>query len=253
MGDAMTRAGFPPAQTPVLEWDVITGEQERKHLPEDSRIREQRRQQVERAASSAAAREAIWRALEKGPAEQSSAEIEALRTTYQPPWESALQRWLEAHAGSTRTFARASRRGASRSDVVLAGRNRGGWVLHIILDTSGSMEADLATALGAIASFAAAAGVSQIHLIQADVEITEEAWVEPEDLDRFRIKGFGGSDMSPAMLHLAQDPEVEAVVLITDGAIEYPQQTPPYQVLWALTGASFDFDPPYGFVIEIAA
>ena len=67
--------------------------------------------------------------------------VDALRGIYRTPWELALQRWLESVAPGDRTFARASRRGAGRADIVLPGRKREGWILNIVLDTSGSMTA----------------------------------------------------------------------------------------------------------------
>ena len=41
--------------------------------------------------------------------------VAALRGLYRPPWELALQRWLEAVAPSERSYARPSRRGAERT------------------------------------------------------------------------------------------------------------------------------------------
>jgi hypothetical protein len=71
-----------------------------------------------------------------------------LRTYYRPPWEMVLQQWLEAVAPGPRTYARPSRRSGDRTDVVLAGRRREGWTLHIVLDTSGSMVGEIPRVLG---------------------------------------------------------------------------------------------------------
>jgi predicted metal-dependent peptidase len=146
---------------------------------------------------------------------------------------------------------RASRRGGDRTDIVLAGRKREGWTLNIVLDTSGSMYDELARVLGAIASFCESVNVDSVRLLQCDVEVTEDAMVTPEQLNNYRITGLGGSDMSPAMLRLADDPEVEAVIVLTDGLIYYPPQAMPYNVLWVLTNCSGHFNPGYGQVIEL--
>src|SRR5205807_2100280 len=75
--------------------------------------------------------------------------MKALRTAYAPPWQRALQRWLDAVAPAGRTYSRASRRGADRDDdVILCGRFREGWCLHVVLDTSGSMVDALPKILG---------------------------------------------------------------------------------------------------------
>ena len=61
-------------------------------------------------------------------------------------------------APGERTFMRPSRRGADRTDVVLPGRKREGWMLNVVLDTSGSMTDEIPRALGAIADFCDAVG-----------------------------------------------------------------------------------------------
>lgn len=177
-------------------------------------------------------------------------EYQLLRGVYRTPWEVALQRWFDAIAPGQRSWTRPSRRGAFRTDVVLPGRAREGWILHIVLDTSGSMDSELSSTLGAIDHFCQGAGVEVVHILQCDVEVTSDEFVELGDLEHFQGNGFGGSDMSPAMLVLAQDPDVEAVLVITDGYIDYPTNPMPYETLWCITGdAPQDF--LYGTVINI--
>ena len=75
---------------------------------------------------------------------------------------------------------------------------------------------------------------------------------EPAQLSEYRIAGFGGSDMSPGLLRLAEDTEVAAALVLTDGYITYPAQEPPYAVLWVVyrdpAGYAANFRPPYGAV-----
>ncbi len=177
--------------------------------------------------------------------------LEAIATAYRPPWQLAVQHWLDAVAPGPRTFARPSRRGADREDIVLPGRKREGWTLHIVLDTSGSMTGTLPHVLGLIASFCEGAGVSDVHIVQCDVGVTSNDWVDVTALARFRVAGFGGSDMSPAMEQLAGDPEVAAVLVLTDGYIRYPEAEPPYAVLWGLVDGHEAFSPPYGTVVHV--
>jgi predicted metal-dependent peptidase len=178
--------------------------------------------------------------------------VDALRGLYRTPWEMALQRWLESVAPGPRTFVRPSRRGAERTDVVLPGRKREGWILNIVLDTSGSMSDELPWALGAIADFCDAVAVDQVRLLQCDVSVTSDRFLTPDELARCEISGYGGSDLSPAMLLLADDPHVEAVMVLTDGEIAYPQGEMPYDVLWVLPAhASPTFRPGYGVVIHM--
>ena len=102
-------------------------------------------------------------------------------------------------------------------------------------------------ALGAIAIFCEASNVSDVRLVQCDQVVTSDRWIEPEQLAEFEISGFGYSDMSPAILHLAADPEVESVLVLTDGYIDYPEEPPPYRVLWrSLAITSCPSSPPMG-------
>src|SRR5262249_43670455 len=104
------------------------------------------------------------------PVEQTdTAMMEALRQCYAPLWEVALQRWMEAVAPGPRTYVRPARRNVEQSDVVLAGRRREGWTLHVVLDTSGSMVSEIPRVLGAISVFCEGAGITTIHILQCDV------------------------------------------------------------------------------------
>ena len=62
--------------------------------------------------------------------------------------------------------------------------------------------------------------------------------------------GGGGSDLRPGFERLAGDPNVDAVIVITDGMIKYPKAPMPYAVLWTLVGDYEQFMPPYGHVIN---
>ena len=153
--------------------------------------------------------------------------------------------WTPSPQENGRTPVLAPRHHGSRRRA--PGRFRQGWVLHIILDTSGSMVDILPRALGAIAIFCEASNVSDVRLVQCDQVVTSDRWIEPEQLAEFEISGFGYSDMSPAILHLAADPEVESVLVLTDGYIDYPKEPPSSRVLWAsLAITSCPSSPPMG-------
>ncbi|MEM7037616.1 MAG: VWA-like domain-containing protein [Bacteroidota bacterium] len=175
---------------------------------------------------------------------------EAVRDMYEPPWQSALQQWMEHTTRAGRTYARPSRRGQHR-EFVRPGARREGHTLHIVLDTSGSQSSILGECLGVIANFCELLMIPEIHLLQCDTTVQEDRWVNPEELAEFPIRGLGGSDMSAAMHRLGEDPEVQHALVITDGFIRYPEQPMPYNVLWVLTAAYHDFQPNYGAVIPL--
>ncbi len=267
MTAALHDAGLLPrtADYPPGTGDVIDAQTERQMFPDADPAEEERMRRRIRAlaAKSVSLRQLQCRleSLPGVPTESAApapapgnvvSMTEALRTFYRPPWEVMLQQWMEAVAPGPRTYVRPSRRGADRTDVVLPGRKREGWTLHILLDTSGSMTDELPRLLGWIAAFCEAVNVGTVHLLQCDVTVTVDEFVAPEELFRYRIAGYGGSDMSPALLRLAEDTEVEAVVVLTDGYIDYPAEPAPYRLLWVLSGSTCDsFAPSYGHVLRI--
>jgi len=264
MGDALRKAfgqkDSARIDTYKPEFDVITEEQEKKLFPKDKsdKIYKEATHIAEIAAKSNSLKvlqdkiEELAKPDPKGnePGGEFSME-KALRSFYKPPWELALQNWMESVAPGPRSFSKASRRGADRSDVVLPGHKREGWMLHIILDTSGSMYDTFPIILGAIASFCDSTNITKVHILQCDTEVTVDEYIDTDKLSEYRIAGFGGSDMSPAMNFLALDPEVEAVIVVTDGFIDYPGNNMPYFVLWVIVD-DYDFTPPYGQVLQLA-
>ncbi len=63
------------------------------------------------------------------------------------------------------------------------------------------------------------------------------------------------SNLAPALRRLAREPEVESVLVVTDGEIEYPAEPMPYDILWAQTPTDTntwtDFEPKYGHVVRL--
>ena len=262
LGEAMSDAGLgspgrglhlPPAM------DALDDEIERSWFPQDQQEDEKRRKELDAETNRAVAL-GVWRdraqtALD--PALSAAAAgndvlMDALESRLRPPWELAMQRWLEDAAPGARSFARPSRRQGERSDLVLAGRKREGWTLNLVLDTSGSMTSELGRVLGVIKSFCESASIATVRILQCDDSLQADEMVGVDALSRFAIVGGSSSDLSPALLKLARDPEVDAVIAITDGAIDYPAEPLPYNVLWAITGnVPSGFRPSYGWVLQI--
>ncbi|MBR2003232.1 MAG: hypothetical protein IJ991_03495 [Thermoguttaceae bacterium] len=88
-------------------------------------------------------------------------------------------------------------------------------------------------------------------MLQCDAQVTSDEYVEVGSLERFEAKGFGGSDMSPAMLKLAEEPDVEAVIVLTDGGIAYPEGPMPYETLWCVADGWGNPQFSYGTVVCI--
>ena len=251
--NATSRRGGGERQHPA--GDVLQDSQEREMFPDAAVHQAERAGQIRQLAAKGLALAQAMGALKGLRGTDSGAlsqMVTALRGMYRAPWEGALQRWLESVAPGERTFARASRRGLAQGDIVLPGRRREGWLLNIVLDTSGSMEPEIPRALGAIADFCAGFAVDQVRLLQCDSAVTADELLAPEDLAHKRMTGYGGSDLSPALRHLADDAQVRSAIVITDGDVEYPLEPMPYHVLWLIAGtAAPGFQPPYGKVVTI--
>ena len=271
MTDALEKAGLIPPEPDEPDeeedesscaGDTLSAEEEAELEPhmgpkERGAVRDRVRREAVRAVSLKELRDQMEKAAKGGRgqgADGGAAQtlMDAVATAYQTPWQLALQHWLDAVSPGPRSFARPSRRGADRDDgIILPGRKREGWALHVVMDTSGSMVNTLPKILGLLASFCEGAGVNQVHILQCDVGVTSDVWVDPSELASFKVTGFGGSDMSPAMDELADDPEVNAVLVLTDGYIAYPAEEPPYAVLWGLVDGYSNFHPTYGTVVQV--
>lgn len=267
MQDALEKAGLVKPEPDdgddeCPQGDALTSEEEGRFEPElgpkeRTGLRERVRREAVRAVSLRELREQMAAAAggnSQGTGDGGATEtfMDAIQTAYQPPWQLALQHWLDAVTPGPRSFAKPSRRSGDRTDgVILPGRKREGWALHVVLDTSGSMVDTLPHILGLLASFCEGAGVTQVHVLQCDVGVTADDWLDPSELQSYKVTGFGGSDMSPAMDELAADAEVSAVLVLTDGYITYPADEPPCAVLWGLVNGWPDFRPRYGTVVHV--
>jgi predicted metal-dependent peptidase len=235
--------------------DVLGPQQEKEMFPEDVAAQAEEADAIKEVASAGLALARAVGALKglRGDDPGATSQVvTALRGLYRTPWEVVLQRWMESVAPGERTFVRPSRRGADRSDLVLPGRRREGWMLNVIVDTSGSMAEDIPRALGAIADFCESVAVDRDRLLQCDVAVTSDDILSPVELAQYTVTGYGGSDLTPAMQLLAADPEVRAAAIVTDGDIQYSADPMPYAVLWVLSpGASAAFRPGYGRVVTM--
>ena len=239
--------------------ELLSAAEEAALFPDETAVeRASRRTRVVEAADLAEVRDALVRQLDAGrgvsPGD-GDALVRSLDGTWSTPWERALQKWMDDVAPPVRSWAAASRRAGDRADVVLPGRRKDGFILHIVVDTSGSMCSLLPAVFGMIQSFGKTSGVRAARIVQCDADVSADDLVDIDDLADYRAKGLGGSDMSPGLLRLAEDPSVEAAVVLTDGYIDHPpKESVPFHVLWCVFARGGDaswFQPGYGDVIGI--
>lgn len=233
--------------------DVLDAQEELRMFPETAEEQAARTQAMrDLAAKGMAMAKAIGLMRGRGAESGTTAQtVRALRGLHSTPWQIAVQRWFEGVTPGERTFTRASRRGAERTDIVMPGRQRHSLTLNVILDTSGSMTSDIPQALGAIANFCEATGIDDIRVVQCDTTVTADEMLTPGELAEYEVRGYGGSDLTPALLALAGDARITAAIVITDGDITYPPDAMPYAVLWVVPGETTSFAPPYGRVVSM--
>ena len=240
--------------------ELLSEREESELFPDESELeRHSKRERIREAKQLSTTREAARRGLDtmRGmlPGDGNDV-VHALEGTWDVPWERALQKWLDDTEPPVRSWAKASRRVGDRTDVVLPGRANDSRILNIVVDTSGSMVDDLPAVFGMIQSFGKGSGVRAVRIVQCDTEVTGDELVDIDDLASFEVKGYGGSDMSPGLLRLADDPTVEAAVVLTDGYIDYPRkENVPFEVLWCIISRDGSvpscFDPGYGSVVGV--
>jgi len=256
-GDAGAPAS-PDASSEKIP-ELLTAAEEAALFPDETAVeRSERRERVVESVKLADARDALVRQLDEGhgllPGD-GDAVVHALDGAWDTPWERALQKWFDDTAPPIRSWAKASRRAGDRADVVLPGRLKDGFILHIVVDTSGSMSSFLPAVFGMIQSFGKTSGVRAARIVQCDTAVYKDEIVDIDDLADYRVEGFGGSDMSPGLWRLAEDPTVGAAVVLTDGGIDFPpKETVPFDVLWCMFSPGGDtswFNPGYGDVIGV--
>jgi len=142
--------------------------------------------------------EAAFTPPSSDPSGADSAMVRVLDARLHPPWQLALQRWVDETTLAVRSYGRASRRQGDRRDVVLAGRRREGQTINLVLDTSGSMWRVLSRTLGVLKGFCEAADVATVRILQCGESLEADERVPVSELHTYRILGGRGGDLSPA-------------------------------------------------------
>jgi len=124
--------------------------------------------------------------------------------------------------------------------------------LVVAVDTSGSISQ------GVLAQFAAevaklAALAEEILVLTCDAQVHQVVATEevPAFLAQLKFKGGGGTSHLPVFEHLAREGiRPDLFIGLTDLHSVFPEQAPPYPVLWCTTEEHGD-PPPWGRVVVI--
>ncbi|WP_409464454.1 DUF2201 family putative metallopeptidase [Amycolatopsis sp. GA6-003] len=150
------------------------------------------------------------------------------------PWDAQLAQWFDEHVRAeqpARSYARASRRQPATPDIPRPGRV---WpeqrelraTFGVVLDTSGSMDAELlGKALGAIASYARARDVPAARVVFCDAAAYDAGYLAVEDIaGRVKVRGRGGTRLQPGVDLLRRAPDFPPdgpVLIITDARCDH--------------------------------
>lgn len=158
-------------------------------------------------------------------------------------WEQHLQQFVTQCIGDKRQWLPPHRRGVW-NDVYFQSRKSSKLKVAVIVDTSGSCWGDLSKFFTELNQLVKTFGKYEMTVIQCDAavhDITKYSDENPfpvDDPDAIDIKGCGGSSFIPAYKALRTqkiENDVDCIVTITDGYIDFPKNPPSKHNLIILT------------------
>lgn len=167
-------------------------------------------------------------------------------------WRAILRRFIDESARRDFSWTRPNRRhiaaGLHLPGYVPDGLNR----LVILVDTSGSIDADiLASFAGEISAAVDDGAADAVTVVYADTKVRQVEEYQAGDMLELRPIGGGGTDFRDAFRWIADNaPDASAVVHFTDLECSQWGDEPPCPVLWAQWGDSRRV-PPFGEVLAI--
>lgn len=165
-------------------------------------------------------------------------------------WRSVMRRFITETSKDDYSYTRVNRRFASLGIYLpgLYSESMGKVVAGI--DTSGSISNEMLMEFGSeITAIVEQMMPSSLINIYCDVAIAHIDEFERYDTLSFTMHGGGGTDFRPPFDHIEREGiEPKCMVYLTDGYGPFPEDPPPYPVLWLMTT---DVIPPWGEVVRI--
>lgn len=152
------------------------------------------------------------------------------------PWRQLLARFLQKQGGGDRQWLPPSRRHVHRG-LYLPSRQKNTLELTVAVDTSGSCSDFLPGFLSELRGMLGAFNRVQLQILVFDTAIRQTLQLTENDLyhmTKLELLGGGGTDFRP-VFRTTNDQPPQALVILTDGFAQAPEQAPPFPVLWALT------------------
>lgn len=176
------------------------------------------------------------------------------------PWYNHLHRFMQSLSMSEYNWARINRRHLVQHSV-FAPANFSESLENVVfaIDTSGSVfdQQSQAGFAGHVNAILAETKPKRTHVLYFDAKVQRHDELDYGALEfSTRPKGGGGTDFRPIFQYLEDEGIVaDAVIILTDCYGEFPDEEPPYPVLWASIIDPKDLGhylPPFGEVVHVS-
>ena len=178
---------------------------------------------------------------------------ESIEAFVRPPvdWRGLTQQWASKLSANDYTWSRPSRRHIGRGfylpslSVPKLGK------LVVVFDTSGSISGSVERAyFGGLSEVLEDLQPESIEFLQVDTDVRSHQSLVPGDAIVPDIVGRGGTDFRPAF-QWVEDNDIEpaGMIFFTDTYGDFPDEPPPYPVLWACSIRNPVV--PFGDAIEV--
>jgi len=164
-------------------------------------------------------------------------------------WKEILYRYIADHAKSSFSFVPPNMKYLYRG-IYLPSLSSDLLRIVVAIDSSGSIDGELlATFLGELQSITQQYPNYEIDLITADMKVQSHEVYLPGELLNYEIKGRGGTDFRPVFEYIDRFIDHPTLLLyFTDGMGHYPEDEPPYDLLWIMPERR---EVPFGEVVAL--
>jgi predicted metal-dependent peptidase len=166
------------------------------------------------------------------------------------PWTDLLRQFVRERARNDFSWSRPNKAAMAHGIILPSMHSETMGPVAVAIDTSGSVDEPLLRAfLSEIEAIFHECRPSEMHVIDCDAEVnSHEVFAQGEDFD-FTPRGGGGTDFRPVFDKLdAEAIDPVCAIYFTDLCGTFPDEAPPYPVLWIAYGAYQD--APWGETIR---
>jgi len=244
------------------EYEVPGVSQKWKDMWQDINDMQGSAEQIDKAEKEVleAVEKAIQTARAHGNAPGGMEGFDALMKPSKEPWYNHLHRFMQSLSMSEYNWARINRRHLVQHNV-FAPANFSESLENVVfaIDTSWSVfdKQSQAGFAGHVNAILAETKPKRTHVLYFDAKIQRHDELDYGALEfSTRPKGGGGTDFRPIFQYLEDEGIVaDAVIVLTDCCGRFPDEEPPYPVLWASIIDPKDLGyylPPFGEVVHVS-